>query len=225
MIEKAVLGTPTLYDLWSFYNNILFLINEQFLPWAPSKRCFDHLALIKKWKAAPFGRTHTGAWYVRRRRRNNFSHKYIQPYPTTSSSKLFSTLQLLPAWPPASADKNQRKLHCRPQQQCNELREVHHRDLKQYLEDQRLLSRQSCRSLPGFLCQIWKRTNKVARLDRNAGRKQRTDQTKLNEHRLSLQTLQPGERKDEPSALQKQDESIFVGTGALALRYAAFRFL
>ena len=167
MIEKAVLGTPTLYGLWSVYNNILFLINEQFLRWAPSKRCFDHLALTKKWKAAPFGRTHTGAWHVRRRRRrrwrrrNNFSHKYIQPYPTTSSSKLFSTLQLLPAWPPASADKNQRKLHCRPQQQCNELREVHNRDLKQYLEDQRLLSRQSFRSLPGFLCQIWKRTNKA----------------------------------------------------------------
>lgn len=54
MIEKAVLGTPTLYDLWSFYNNILFLINEQFLPWAPSKRCFDHLALIKKMKSSPF---------------------------------------------------------------------------------------------------------------------------------------------------------------------------
>lgn len=123
-----------------------------------------------------------------------FSHKYIQPYPTTSSSTLFSTLQLLPAWPPASAEKNQRKLHCRPQRQCNELREVHHRDPKQYLEDQRLLPRQSSRSLPGFLCQIWKRTNKNARLDRNAGRKQRTDQTKLNEHRLSLQTLQPGAR-------------------------------
>ena len=201
MIEKAVLGTPTLYGLWSFYSNILFLINEQFLRWAPSKRCFDHLALIKKkWKAAPFDRTHTGAWHVRRRRRNNFSHKYIQPYPTTSSSKLFSTLQLLPAWPPASAEKNQRKLHCRPQQQCNELREVHHRDLKQYLEDQRLLPRQSSWSLPGFLCQIWKRTNKVARLDRNAERKQRTDQAKLNEHRLSRV------HEDEPSALQKQGE-------------------
>lgn len=28
-----------------------------------------------------------------------------------------------------------------------------------------------------------------------------------------------------PSALQKQDELIFVSTGALALGYAAFRFL
>ena len=54
MIEKAVLGTPTLYGLWSFYNNILFLINEQFLRWAPSKRCFDHFALTKKMKSSPF---------------------------------------------------------------------------------------------------------------------------------------------------------------------------
>ena len=54
MIEKAVLGTPTLYGLWSFYNNILFLINEQFLRRAPSKRCFDLFALTKKMKSSPF---------------------------------------------------------------------------------------------------------------------------------------------------------------------------
>ena len=55
------------------------------------------------------------------RMRNNFLHKYIQ-CPITTSSKLFLTLQRLPAWPPASAgfEKNrQRKLHHQPQQQCN----------------------------------------------------------------------------------------------------------
>ena len=54
--------------------------------------------------------------------RNNSSYKYIR-CPTASSSKPFSMLQHLPAWPPALAGlrKNrQRKLDRRPQRQCHD---------------------------------------------------------------------------------------------------------
>ena len=79
-----------------------------------SKNCFNHIF-----------RLNTSARQMRQkmrgRMRNNFLHKCIQ-CPITTSSKLFLTLQRLPAWPPASAgfEKNrQRKLHHQPQQQCN----------------------------------------------------------------------------------------------------------